>query len=105
MALNGKNKRTPIPAAILHQVYLRDEGRCAYYDHKGWRCSSKRFLEVHHKKPVSLGGGNEVSNLLLTCSGHHKVMHRGGPIGHKTQWPQGLVKTNRGKVSLTSPAP
>ena len=67
-----KNKRTPIPAYVLHQVSLRDEGQCSYYDHKGQRCSSRRFyLEVHHRKPVSQGGGNDVGkNLQVNCSSH-----------------------------------
>ena len=70
-----KSKRKPIPAPILHQVQLRDEGQYSYYDSKGRRCSAKRFLEVHHRKPVAQGGGNEVANLQLLCASHHKMQH------------------------------
>ena len=70
-----RRQRKPLPAYITHQVYLRDQGQCTYYDERGKRCSSKRFLEIHHKKPVSRGGDNSVGNLRLLCSGHHKVCH------------------------------
>ena len=40
-----KNKRTPLPAHILHQVQLRDGRQCSYHNHKGQRCDSRRFLE------------------------------------------------------------
>ena len=72
---SGKKQRKPLPAHITHQIYLRDQGQCTYYDERGKRCSSKRFLEIHHKTPVSRGGDNSVGNLRLLCSGHHKVCH------------------------------
>lgn len=71
----GKFQRKPIKASVIHQVHLRDEGQCTYYDKQGRRCSSRRFLETHHKKPVSQGGDNSFDNLRLLCSGHHKVCH------------------------------
>ncbi len=70
-----KFQRKSLPARVTHQVYLRDKGRCTYYDEEGRRCSSRRFLEIHHEKPVSRGGDNSVDNLRLLCSGHHKVCH------------------------------
>ena len=70
-----KFQRKPIRASVIHQVHLRDEGQCTYYDKQGKRCSSKCFLEVHHKRLVSQGGDNSVDNLQLLCSGHHKVCH------------------------------
>ena len=70
-----ESRRKPLPAHITHQIYLRDQGQCTYYDERGKRCSSKRFLEIHHKTPVSRGGDNSVGNLRLLCSGHHKVCH------------------------------
>ena len=76
---NSKNlrqiHRKSLPAYVIHQVHLRDKGRCTYYDASGERCSSKRFLEIHHKKPISQGGDNSVDNLRLLCAGHHKVCH------------------------------
>ncbi|MBI2605974.1 MAG: HNH endonuclease [Deltaproteobacteria bacterium] len=39
------------------------------------RCEQKRWLQVHHIKPVSLGGGNTLENLTTLCSGHHRMRH------------------------------
>ena len=71
-----KNKRSSIPARIIHQVQLRYQGRCTHTNQKGERCSSRRFLEIHHINPVSKGGKNSLDNLLLLCSGHHKAHHQ-----------------------------
>ena len=68
-------RRVPLPAKVKHQIQLRDHGQCTHVDHHGKRCSSKRYLEIHHHKPVSKGGDNSLQNLRLLCSGHHKVHH------------------------------
>jgi len=70
-----KPKRKPLTASVKHQVWLRDQGRCTDVDGKGRRCHQRRFLEAHHITPVVLGGGDEVENLTLLCSGHHKAHH------------------------------
>ena len=75
---NGKTKkknRRPVPAKIKHQVQLRDKGCCSYRDHSGKRCSSQRFLEIHHRVPVAQGGKDTLDNLQLLCGGHHKMTH------------------------------
>jgi hypothetical protein len=68
-------RRTRLPAKVKHQVQLRDHGQCTHIDDKGRRCSSRRYLEIHHQKPLSHGGDNSLQNLRLLCSGHHKVHH------------------------------
>src|SRR5262249_21780810 len=74
--LRVTNQRRPIPAAIKHQVFLRDQGACQHINTTtGEVCCNKRFVEVHHKKPVSQGGKNDLDNLITLCSGHHKVTH------------------------------
>jgi hypothetical protein len=67
--------RTPIPAAIRHQVSLRDEGRCAHTDPQGKRCNQSRWVEIHHKTPVSQGGTHALTNLITLCSTHHDYWH------------------------------
>lgn len=67
--------RKPISAYTKHQVQLRDQGRCTHKDNVGNRCSSRRFLEIHHITPVSRGGDNSLDNLRVLCHGHHKVEH------------------------------
>ena len=61
-----------LPAQVKHQVYSKGEGRCQATNPDGTRCENKRFLEIHHKQPISQGGSNHPTNLILLCSGHHK---------------------------------
>jgi hypothetical protein len=70
--------RTPLTAAVKHQVYLSHQGMCSYRDESGNRCSSRRMLEIHHIVPVSEGGDNGLENLTLLCQGHHRGEHLGG---------------------------
>lgn len=58
-----------LPAYIKHQVVLRDQGRCT-------QCQSQRWLEIHHKTPLSQGGLSNPANLISLCSFHHRQAHR-----------------------------
>jgi hypothetical protein len=64
-----------IPAELNHAIHRRDKGQCTYRTSQGVRCSQKRWLEVHHIKPLALGGQNTLENLKLVCRGHHQVLH------------------------------
>jgi len=68
------NKRKHIPQPILNQVVLRDKGRCSFQKH-GRRCHHRRFLDIHHIKPVKDGGQNTVENLTTLCETHHIYLH------------------------------
>ncbi|MBW7875166.1 MAG: HNH endonuclease [Candidatus Cloacimonetes bacterium] len=68
------NKREHIPQDILNQVILRDKGRCSFEKH-GRRCRHRRFLDIHHIKPVNDGGKNTVENLATLCETHHIYLH------------------------------
>lgn len=67
--------RKPIPAAVSHQVTLRDGRRCVFVNERGERCQQTRWIEIHHKIPVSKGGEDTIENLETLCSGHHKLRH------------------------------
>ena len=69
------NNRSPLPAKLRHQVYLKFQGQCGHETPHGARCLNRRFLEVHHIRPVSHGGSDHLDNLSLLCSGHHKMTH------------------------------
>ena len=68
-------KRKPIPAVIRHQALLRDEGRCVHLDEQGERCENRRWVDLHHILPRSLGGADTVENLAALCSAHHRMEH------------------------------
>ena len=67
--------RAAIPAKILHQVNLRDQRHCTHINELGIRCNQSRFVEIHHKIPVSMGGQNTLTNLITLCSSHHQFVH------------------------------
>lgn len=69
------HRRVPLSSLAKHEVQLRDKGQCTHRNEHGERCSQRRFLEIHHLKSVSQGGSNDVENLALLCSGHHKIRH------------------------------
>jgi len=72
---NPSPKREPIPANLLHQINLRDERRCTFIKSNEARCNQTRWIEIHHKIPVSQGGGNTLENLITLCAAHHKWVH------------------------------
>jgi tetratricopeptide (TPR) repeat protein len=53
-------KRVPIPEAVRHAVWRRDEGRCV-------KCGNQDRLEFDHIIPLSRGGANTERNLQLLC--------------------------------------
>lgn len=67
--------RKPVPAAIRHKLWIKSKGQCSHIDGNQQRCQIRRFLHIHHEKPVAQGGTNELSNLALLCAGHHRVEH------------------------------
>jgi hypothetical protein len=71
---NLKNKRF-IPSKLEQAILLRDHGRCSYQMPNGKRCSERRWLDIHHIVPLSLGGQTTLDNLKLVCRGHHQVLH------------------------------
>jgi tetratricopeptide (TPR) repeat protein len=61
--LNAKRRdttRSPIPEAVRHAVWRRDEAACV-------RCGAQENLEFDHIIPVSRGGANTERNLQLLC--------------------------------------
>ncbi|MBC8422613.1 HNH endonuclease [bacterium] len=68
-------------------------------------CGRTRFLEVHHRRPRSQGGGNETANLQVLCSACHQVVHRrertqpASPSRHDNL----AIRTNFNKVEGATP--
>ena len=72
---NVKGAGHKVPAGIRGKVFFRDKGLCQFKDTSGNACNEKRFIELHHIKPRSLGGPNTLENLTSLCSAHHKLIH------------------------------
>ena len=69
-------ERTPIPAATLHQVRLRDQDRCQFPKPGGGICAERRWLDHHHLIPVAQGGTHRLENIKTLCQAHHREVHR-----------------------------
>jgi 5-methylcytosine-specific restriction endonuclease McrA len=69
----GKPNRSTIPPKARRAAMIHASHRC---ETPG--CGRTRFLEVHHRRPRSQGGGNEPANLQVLCSACHQLAHRNG---------------------------
>jgi hypothetical protein len=66
----GRRTRA-IPPAIGRALWLRDGG-CRVPG-----CGRRRHLHAHHIEGWADGGPTKLSNLVLVCSGHHRMLHEG----------------------------
>ncbi|KIG14202.1 HNH endonuclease domain protein [Enhygromyxa salina] len=67
----GRSTRA-IPSAISRALWLRDGG-CRVPG-----CGRNRHLHGHHIQGWAEGGPTRLSNLVLVCPGHHRMIHEGG---------------------------
>lgn len=72
--VSSRSQRTAIPALNLHQARLRDQGRCTQTS-ENIRCEQKRWIDIHHVKPLSQGGTHNLDNLKTLCAEHHRQEH------------------------------
>lgn len=56
----------------LRQVALRRAGNVC----EAPGCTMAYPLQVHHVQPLSEGGSNDLSNLIVLCPDHHVEAHR-----------------------------
>ncbi|HEY6101868.1 MAG TPA: hypothetical protein VI007_01445, partial [bacterium] len=61
-----------IPAGVKRNVWVRDDGQCAFVAPNGRRCTERAFLEFHHVPPYSVGGDARVENIELRCRAHNR---------------------------------
>ena len=66
-------RRLPIAAAVKHQVWLRDGGRCTFVSADGRRCQARHYLQADHITMICQGGSNDESNLRLLCATHNRL--------------------------------
>ena len=70
-----KKPRAKLKSAVIHEVNQRDQAMCQAKLADGTACGQKRWLHVHHIKPVSEGGTDTTENLITLCSSHHRIWH------------------------------
>ncbi|MGQ0632818.1 MAG: DUF222 domain-containing protein [Sporichthyaceae bacterium] len=78
----GRRTRV-IPTALRRALQLRDGG-CRFPG-----CTERRFVDAHHVRHWSRGGGTDLSNLVLLCRYDHRLLHEGGYTLHASD--QGFV--------------
>ena len=60
-----------VTRATRREVYVRDEGQCAFVGANGHRCESRSNLEYHHRHAKAQGGAGDASNIELRCRVHN----------------------------------
>jgi hypothetical protein len=71
-ALNIGRKTRSVPPAIRRALRNRDDG-CRFPG-----CTNHRYVDAHHIRHWADGGETSVSNLVLLCRKHHRLVHEGG---------------------------
>ncbi len=74
----SKNDYPPDWERIRRRILQRDKYQCQNQDCDAQAGTAE--LHVHHKKPLSEGGSNDLSNLITLCQDCHSN-HHGWPIG------------------------
>jgi hypothetical protein len=64
----GGRRRKRLPSQVLQALVARSAGCCEC-------CSQRGLLHIHHIRPLSRGGTNELENLRLLCSNCHSREH------------------------------
>ena len=60
-----------MPAAVRHQVWLRDQGQCRHMHPDASQCQEKMVIELDHIDLYCRGGEHSASNLQLKCRLHN----------------------------------
>ena len=64
-----------LQVTVKRRVHHNNESQCSHINAAGERCQERRHLHIHHIKAISEGGTNDISNLTILCSGHHRAHH------------------------------
>jgi hypothetical protein len=70
-----KPGRQRVSMTLTREAHHKSDSQCMHVDDDGKRCQERRFLHLHHIKPVKEGGTNHIDNLVVFCSGHHRAHH------------------------------
>ncbi len=67
--VDGARRQTIAPR-MRRQAFKR-----ARYSCEAKSCDRTTWLQVHHRRPVAGAGRNDLSNLVVLCSGCHRALH------------------------------
>lgn len=70
--LNVGRKTRSIPTATMRALRARDHG-CRFPG-----CTAERFVDGHHIRHWADGGETKLTNLVLLCRHHHRLVHEAG---------------------------
>ncbi len=63
-----------LPAPVRRIVRKRDGNQCTFVNRKGIRCTERRGLEFHHRKPYGRGGAHSPDNVCVMCRQHNAYL-------------------------------
>jgi 5-methylcytosine-specific restriction endonuclease McrA len=81
----GTRSRKALSQCTVDALNRRDQVRCTYVGANSKRCTQTRWLDFHHKVPLSKGGSDEPQNLITLCHAHHKLLHETTHLMHLYQ--------------------
>jgi hypothetical protein len=70
--LSVGRKTRSVPTPLRRALRRRDRG-CRFPG-----CENHRFVDAHHVRHWARGGATALSNLVLLCRRHHRLVHEGG---------------------------
>ena len=68
----GRSRRT-VPPSLRRVLEARDDHTCRFPG-----CERRRHLDAHHRIHWARGGETSLTNLVLLCWHHHRLVHEGG---------------------------
>jgi hypothetical protein len=87
-----------VSAPLLRALWLRDR-------HCRFPGCTHMFVEAHHVKHWAQGGETSLSNTLLLCALHHRLVHEGGfRLEHDAEG-EPVFRDPAGRLIAPSPAP
>ncbi len=63
-----------LPAPVRRTVQQRDGNQCTFINRNGSRCTERRGLEFHHRKPFGRGGAHSPDNVCVMCRQHNAYL-------------------------------
>jgi hypothetical protein len=110
VALIRRAKGEPLTVSKRSSTLPRSARRAARFRDKGCRfpgCGERVFIDVHHVRHQSRGGGHEVVNILELCWFHHRLVHEGGWAVRLLEGGEVIAITPNGNVisSFVEPPP